>query len=98
MNKQAVVSVQSIGSSLFKKFMGVCMTIVTLCVTLMVTFVWDLRSDFAAEKERQANTQIQVTEVRSNVAESQSKIIDLDKKVDNHELRIETLEQKKNFR
>lgn len=98
MNKAASVSIEKIGSSMWTKFIGVCMTIITLCATLMVTFLWNLRSDFATEKEKVVNTQTQVTEVKTTVAESKNKIIDLDKKVDNHELRIETLEEKKSSR
>lgn len=92
------VAVTKLQSSIMNKFITVCVSIITLCSTLMVTFVWDLRSDFAAEKEKVVNTQIQVVEVKSNVAENKNKIIDLDKKVDNHEFRIETLEQKKSSR
>jgi hypothetical protein len=94
--EQSTNSVTSkITSNLFQKFIGVCMTIVTLCATLMVTFVWDLRSDFSAEKQKQENTQSQVSEIKTTVADDGRRLNNLEKVTDNHDFRLNTLEQKK---
>ena len=49
------------------KFVNVCMTIITLCCTLMVTFVWDLRSDFSAEKQKSEGLKTDVVEIKGEV-------------------------------
>lgn len=91
----SVVASKKIQANIMNKFITVCVSIITFCSTLMVGFVWDLRSEFSAEKEKVINTQTQVSEVKTTVAENGNKIINLEKKSDVHELRIQTLEEKK---
>jgi len=64
-NVQAAITPRPSGMS--GKFVNVCMTIITLCCTLMVTFVWDLRSDFSAEKQKSEGLKTDVVEIKGEV-------------------------------
>jgi hypothetical protein len=83
-----------IASGMMQKFIGVCMTVITLCCTLMVTFVWDLRSEFSSEKAKSENTVKVVEEVKSNVAENGKRITVLERTSDRHEEQISNLQKK----
>lgn len=88
----ATVKIQS---NIFQKFIGICISVITLGVTLMVSFIWDLRSDFSTEKQKVENTQAQVVEVKSTLADDGKRINDLEKTTNTHDYRISNLEQKK---
>jgi hypothetical protein len=83
-----------IGSTLMQKFIGICVSVITLCSTLMVTFVWDLRSEFSREKEKSENTIKTVDEVKENVADNGKRITILERTTDRHEEQIQTLQKK----
>lgn len=44
------------------KIMTFCITIITGCVMLIVTFIWNLRSDFAKEQQKGETLMTTVTE------------------------------------
>lgn len=76
-------------------------TIITLCATLMVTFVWDLRSDFATEKEKNNQTyqsvieiKADVKEISNNVQESRMEVMLLKQNSARTEERLEGVEKK----
>jgi uncharacterized membrane protein YhiD involved in acid resistance len=84
--------IQQVLSGVGKYFITICVAIMTLCATTMVSFIWDLKGEFSAEKQKVENTLVTIGEMKGDVKENRASIDNLRNNSISHEARITNLE------
>jgi flagellar basal body-associated protein FliL len=76
-------------------------SIITFCASLMVYFVWDMKSDFATEKEKNQQTYQSVIEIKADVKAMANDVQDtklevqlLKQSSSSFDLRLQNIERK----
>lgn len=81
-------------SQFFSKFVSVLMSIMTGCVMLLVGFIWQLKADFATERQTTIQTLEFIKEIRSDIKEDQRNIQSANDAIIRMDARLNSLEEK----
>lgn len=81
-------------SQMTSKFVSVLLSIITGCVMLMVGFIWNLKSDFATEKQQMVQAVKDIEDIKGDIKTSRSNVQTLNETVIRLDQRITNLEEK----
>jgi hypothetical protein len=82
----------------FNRFIGVCISVITACVIMVTSFIWELKGEFAAQKQKTETISSDQQEMKGQIADHSrtlevlsvgqaqhdTKIDALQKQIDNH--------------
>ena len=83
-------------SAFLNKFITFCVSIITLCSTLGVTFIWNLRADFATERQKTESNTKDIEHLTGKVEGNTEKLNVLTQQTARQDQRLDNLERYKN--
>lgn len=83
-------------SHFISKFTSVLLTIITSCVMLMVAFIWNLKADFATERQMMVQVLQVIKEIKDDARDDKRNIQTLNETLIRQDQRINALEEKTN--